>query len=92
MKLKTFLLKTRIILLFPDLFFFEPEMLIHLSQNEISIEGNDADSIWNEINTTEIKKANRRQPISVNPLPFKKGRVHCCCGKVETAYFKRGLL
>ncbi|MBL7748677.1 MAG: chorismate-binding protein, partial [Chitinophagaceae bacterium] len=34
---------------FPDLYFFEPEIVIRLSQNEIAIEADDAAGVFNEI-------------------------------------------
>jgi para-aminobenzoate synthetase component I len=36
-------------LFFPDLYFFEPETLIHLSQEEIIIEATNPAAVWNEI-------------------------------------------
>src|SRR5258705_11778359 len=34
---------------FPDLFFFEPEIVIRLNENELSIEADDAEKIFEEI-------------------------------------------
>jgi para-aminobenzoate synthetase component 1 len=38
---------------FPDLFFFEPEIVIRLNENEIFIEADDSDKIFNEIDKQE---------------------------------------
>jgi para-aminobenzoate synthetase component I len=39
---------------FPDLYFFEPEVLIHLNEKELIIENNNAEKIWDEIFNEEI--------------------------------------
>lgn len=48
---------------FPDLFFFEPEFLIRLTEQEIIIEGPDAKNIFNEI----INAGNRTIKVTTPP-------------------------
>ncbi|HEX7845338.1 MAG TPA: anthranilate synthase component I family protein [Chitinophagaceae bacterium] len=40
---------------FPDLFFFEPEIVIRLSENEMTIEANDPEAVFAAINSTGIQ-------------------------------------
>ncbi len=46
---------------FPDLYFFEPEILLRLNNNELIIEGNNPERIFLEINNIEI---DNRQPVT----------------------------
>jgi para-aminobenzoate synthetase component 1 len=41
---------------FPDLFFFEPEILIRLNEKEITIEADDPDTVYQSILITNIQK------------------------------------
>lgn len=56
---------------FPDTFFFEPEIVIRLTENEISIIHSDAKDILDAIESVQIKKASiAEQPINVkNRIP-----------------------
>lgn len=49
---------------FPDLFFFEPEVVIKLSEKEIYIEANDPEAVFNTLNVPEETKE--------KPSAFKK--------------------
>jgi para-aminobenzoate synthetase component 1 len=50
---------------FPDLFFFEPEVVIRLSEEEIVIEADDPESLFNEIQQTEITANDKAKTIQV---------------------------
>jgi para-aminobenzoate synthetase component I len=49
---------------FPDLYFFEPEVVIRLSEKEIIIEAEDPENIFKEINETECLPASASVPIT----------------------------
>ncbi len=52
---------------FPDLFFFEPEVIIRLSKNEISIEASDPEAVMQAIEKKGSEEcAHRLQPIHIN--------------------------
>jgi para-aminobenzoate synthetase component I len=56
-------------LLFPDLYFFEPEILIHLSQQEIIIEAINPEKIWKQLQlTTEPESAATSSPLSIQSV------------------------
>ena len=50
---------------FPELFFFEPEILVRLSPTEISIEADDPGSIYIEINNAVPAKHGPQQEVSI---------------------------
>jgi len=43
---------------FPDVFFFEPEFIIRLTQNEMTIEGNNAADVYDEILSAATENEN----------------------------------
>jgi para-aminobenzoate synthetase component I len=45
---------------FPSCYFFEPEVLIHISGASISIEGDDPDAIWDAINNVVLYSDNKQ--------------------------------
>jgi para-aminobenzoate synthetase component 1 len=50
---------------FPDIFFFEPEIIIRLSETEMEIESEDATKIFDEIMSIEQNSSSIKTPVNI---------------------------
>lgn len=50
---------------FPDFFFFEPEYLVRLQKDKLVVEGQDAETVYAAIMSSEVKKVRRQPPVSI---------------------------
>jgi len=57
---------------FPDIFFFEPKIIIRLSENEIEIENENAEKIFEEIMQTLERSELKNDPINIQQRVSKK--------------------
>jgi len=61
---------------FPDVFFFEPTIIIRLSEKEMEIESdNDAGNIFEEIMQTEVRLELQNDPVNIQQRVSKKGYI-----------------
>ena len=57
---------------FPDIFFFEPKIVIRLSETEMEIESDDAAKIFEEITQSEEMPGSENDPINIQQRVSKK--------------------